>query len=243
MRAGAYDYLLKPVQFDDVLMKVQRALEFGQLSRTQRVITEQLAEQSTFHNLVGNAKAMTKLFEVVKRLSDVKSNVVIRGRKRHRQGTVRPGHPLQRPDPRTAFRARQLRRAAGHPDRVGTVRLSPRGVHRGGAGQDRVFRGGQWRHAFLDEISTLPLGVQSSLLRVLEDKVVVPVGDTPPAPDRRADHRRLQSGFGKDGRGQAVPRRPAVPAERGEDSTSRPCAARRTSRCWSIISSTNTPGR
>src|SRR4051794_5812988 len=46
MRAGAYDYLLKPVQFDDVLMKVQRSLEFAEMWRSQRVITEQLAEES-----------------------------------------------------------------------------------------------------------------------------------------------------------------------------------------------------
>src|SRR5262249_23212275 len=79
MRAGAYDYLLKPVQFDDVLLKVQRALAFGEMSKTQRVISDQLAEDSTFHNLVGNSKSMTKLFDTVKKLSSVKSNVLILG--------------------------------------------------------------------------------------------------------------------------------------------------------------------
>ncbi|MHC4710558.1 MAG: sigma-54-dependent transcriptional regulator, partial [Planctomycetota bacterium] len=40
MKAGGWDYLLKPVQFDDLLLKVQRALEFGELSRDRKVMTE-----------------------------------------------------------------------------------------------------------------------------------------------------------------------------------------------------------
>ncbi len=43
MRAGAADYLLKPVQFEDVLLRVKRALEFGEMRRDRRILTEQLA--------------------------------------------------------------------------------------------------------------------------------------------------------------------------------------------------------
>ena len=75
MRQGERDYLLKPVQFDDVLMKVARAVEYRELARTQQVMTEQAAEQSTFHNLVGTARSMTRLFDTVRKLSTVKSNV------------------------------------------------------------------------------------------------------------------------------------------------------------------------
>src|SRR5687768_2163961 len=74
MRAGAYDYLLKPVNFDDLLTKVSRALQFSEMARAQRVITEQLAEGSTFHNLVGHSAPMARLFETVRKLSTVKSN-------------------------------------------------------------------------------------------------------------------------------------------------------------------------
>ena len=53
MRSGAHDYLLKPVNFDEVLLKIERAVEFGDMDRTRQVITEQLDEESTFHNHVG----------------------------------------------------------------------------------------------------------------------------------------------------------------------------------------------
>src|SRR3954454_16701675 len=79
MKSGAYDYLLKPANFDDVLMKVARALDFGEMTATQKVITDQLAEESLFHNLVGTSKEMAKLFEMVRKLSTVKSNVIIVG--------------------------------------------------------------------------------------------------------------------------------------------------------------------
>ncbi|MGA2233445.1 MAG: sigma-54 dependent transcriptional regulator [Tepidisphaeraceae bacterium] len=178
MRAGAYDYLLKPVQFDDVLMKVQRALEYSEISRTQRVITEQLAEGSTFHNLVGNSQPMAKMFEMVRRLSNVKSNVVIVGesgtgkelvaRAIHYNGVTRD-HPFVPVN------------CGALPDTLIESELF--GYRRGaftGAMRDKVgyFEAANRGTLFLDEISTLPMEVQSSLLRVLEEKAVTPVGDT-----------------------------------------------------------------
>jgi DNA-binding NtrC family response regulator len=182
MRAGAHDYLLKPVQFDDVLLKVQRALEFGEISSTQRVITEQLAEQSTFHNVVGHSQSMAKLFEMVKRLSNVKSNVVIVGesgtgkelfaRAVHYNGVTRdqPFVPVN---------------CGALPDSLIESELF--GYRRGaftGAMRDKVgyFEAANRGTLFLDEISTLPMEVQSSLLRVLEERAVTPVGDTHPRP-------------------------------------------------------------
>ena len=182
MRAGAYDYLLKPVQFEDMLLKVQRALEYRDMARTQRVITEQLAEQSTFHNLVGNSQSVTKLFEMAKRLSDVKSNVVIVGesgtgkelfaRAIHYNGVTR-GRPF------VPVNCGALTETLIESELFGYRRGAFTGAVRDKIGYFEAANGGT---LFLDEISTLPIGVQSSLLRVIEDKVVVPVGDTHPRP-------------------------------------------------------------
>jgi len=79
MRAGAFDYLLKPVQFDDLQVRIERALQSRQAAHTQRIMTDQLASGSTFHNLVGQSPPMMRLFEMVRRLSRVKSNVLIEG--------------------------------------------------------------------------------------------------------------------------------------------------------------------
>jgi two-component system response regulator PilR (NtrC family) len=182
MRKGAIDYLLKPVNFDDVLLTVSRALQVGELTRTQQIMTDQLAEESDFHNLVGDSLKMQKLFDVVRKLATVKSSVLIVGesgtgkelfaRAIHYNGFTR-GKPF------VAVNCGAI------PDNLIESELF--GHRKGsftGAMRDRVgyFEAANGGTLFLDEISTLPLSVQSSLLRVLEERVVVPVGDTRPRP-------------------------------------------------------------
>ncbi|MCC7146484.1 MAG: sigma-54-dependent Fis family transcriptional regulator [Phycisphaeraceae bacterium] len=180
MRAGAHDYLLKPVQFDDVLLKIERALQFGQITRVQRVLSEQLAGESQFHNLVGRSKSMLKLFEMVTKMSGVTSNVLLVGesgtgkelfaRAIHYNGVTR-----QRPF--VPVNCGAIPDSLIESELFGYRRGAFTGAHRDKIGYFEAANGGT---LFLDEISTLPVGVQSSLLRVLEEKLVVPVGDTRP---------------------------------------------------------------
>jgi len=182
LRAGAQDYLLKPVQFDDVLLKVQRALSFSEMSKSQIVITEQLASESTFHNLVGNARCMSRLFETVRKLSTVKSNVLILGE----SGTgkelfARAIHynGITRTKPFIAVNCGAIPDTLIESELFGYRRGAFTGANRDKTGYFEAANGGT---LFLDEISTLPVSVQSSLLRVLEEHCVVPVGDTRPRP-------------------------------------------------------------
>ncbi len=178
MRSGAWDYLLKPVQFDDLLVKVRRALEFGELSRQQRVITEQLAVGSSFHDLVSESRNMQLLFEQVRKLSPVKSTVLLIGE----SGTgkelfARAIHynGVTRKKPFVAVNCGAISDTLIESELFG---------HRKGAFTDAIrekvgfFEAANNGTLFLDDISALPFGVQSSLLRVLEERVVTPVGDT-----------------------------------------------------------------
>ncbi|MDX2119296.1 MAG: sigma-54 dependent transcriptional regulator [Planctomycetota bacterium] len=182
MRSGAADYLLKPVQFEDVLIRVKRALEFGEMRRNRTLFTEQLAAQSTFHDLIGESPAMTALFDLVRKLSTVSSSVLIVGE----SGTgkelfARAIHynGITREKPFIAINCGAI------PENLIESELF--GHRKGaftGAIKDRIgyFEAANGGTLFLDEISTLPIQVQSSLLRVLEERVVVPVGDTRPHP-------------------------------------------------------------
>jgi DNA-binding NtrC family response regulator len=182
MKAGAWDYLLKPVQFDDLLLKVQRAMEFGELSRDRKVMSEQMAADSTFHNLVSEAPRMLELFEQVRKLSTVKSSVLLVGesgtgkelfaRAIHYNGTTR-GKPF------VAVNSGAI------PDTLIESELF--GHRKGaftGAVRDKIgfFEAANGGTIFLDEISVLPAAVQSTLLRAIEERVVTPVGDTQSRP-------------------------------------------------------------
>ena len=180
MRAGAYDYLLKPVQFDDVLIKVQRALQYAEVVRSQRVMTEQLAEKCTFHDLVGNSPGMKKLFDLVSKLSTVKSNVLIIGESgTGKELIARAVHynGVTRERPFVPVNCGAIPDSLIESELFGHRRGSFTGAIRDKIGYFEAAKGGT---LFLDEISTLPLAVQGSLLRVLEDRMVVPVGDTRP---------------------------------------------------------------
>jgi DNA-binding NtrC family response regulator len=182
MRTGAWDYLLKPVQFDDLLLKIERALEFGEMSRDRDTMIEQLAADSTFHNMVSEAPSMHRLFDQVRKLSTVKSSVLLNGasgtgkelfaRAIHFNGITRakPFVPVNCGAIPESLVESEL---FGHKKGAFT-----------GAVADRVgfFETANGGTVFLDEISSLPKAAQSSLLRVLEDRLVVPVGDTRPRP-------------------------------------------------------------
>lgn len=180
MKAGAYDYLIKPIQFEDALLKVKRALEFGEMARSQRVITEQLAEASTFHNLVGRSQPMIKMFDTLRKLSTTKSNVLIFGESgTGKELVARAIHynGITRNKPFVAVNSGAIPQTLIESELFGYRRGAFTGALRDKVGYFEAANGGT---LFLDEISTLPLAVQSSLLRVLEEKVVVPVGDTAP---------------------------------------------------------------
>lgn len=182
MRAGAWDYLLKPVQFDDLLLKIERALEFGAISRDRRVMTEQLAAESSFHNVVSESPNMLKLFEQVSKLSGVMSNVLLIGD----SGTGKElfakaihYNGVTRNKPFVPVNCGAIPETLIESELFGHRRGAFTGAVREKIGFFESANGGT---LFLDEISTLPIGVQSTLLRVLEERAVVPVGDTRPRP-------------------------------------------------------------
>ncbi len=182
MRSGAADYVLKPVQFEDVLIRIKRALEFGEMRRNRAILTEQLASQSTFHDLIGDSAAMQNLFEMVKKLSTVSSSVLIVGE----SGTgkelfARAIHynGVTREKPFIAINCGAIPESLIESELFGHRKGAFTGAIKDRIGYFEAANGGT---LFLDEISTLPIQVQSSLLRVLEERVVVPVGDTRPRP-------------------------------------------------------------
>ncbi|MDH4329393.1 MAG: sigma-54 dependent transcriptional regulator, partial [Nitrospira sp.] len=79
MKQGAYDYLTKPFQVDEVQLIIRNALEKRRLTTENILLKREMASQSSFSQLVGQSEAMEKVFDVVRKIADSKSNVLICG--------------------------------------------------------------------------------------------------------------------------------------------------------------------
>ncbi|MHC4994528.1 MAG: sigma-54-dependent transcriptional regulator [Planctomycetota bacterium] len=182
MRAGAFDYLQKPIDFDGLLAKVERAIKYGDLCHTRDVLTDQLAADVAFENMVGDSSVMTRLFEMVQKLSMVKSTVLVHGESgTGKELIARAVHynGVTRDKPFVAVNCGAIPETLIESELFGYIRGAFTGATRDKQGYFEAADGGT---LFLDEISTLPVAVQSSLLRVLEQRTVTRVGDTKTRP-------------------------------------------------------------
>jgi DNA-binding NtrC family response regulator len=179
---GAHDYLMKPILLHEVLNKVRRLLEHRDLFRENRWLRQELNRAEPDGDMVvGTSPAMRRAVDLAKKVAPTPSPVLVLGE----NGT---GKELF---------ARAVHRYAQAAGRFVAVNCaaSPADVledqlfgHRKGAfaGADRD-RDGVFVHAgagtvFLDEIGAAPAGVQAKLLRVIEQKEVLPVGANEPVP-------------------------------------------------------------
>ena len=79
LRNGASDYILKPVEFDELIIKVKRLFEMRDLVIENRVLRKELQRDFDFNNIVGKSKAIIKIFEMIEAVSDTESTILITG--------------------------------------------------------------------------------------------------------------------------------------------------------------------
>ncbi len=177
LRAGAYDFITKPVDLDLLDIALQRALQHRSLTRQLRLLEEQVKLADKQHELIGNSPAIITLREQISRLAPIDTSVLISGD----SGT---GKELV---------ARALHRLSNRKGRFIAINCAalPESLleselfgHEKGAftdarhGRDGLFLEADRGTLFLDEIAELPLTLQPKLLRVLEDRRVRPLGSS-----------------------------------------------------------------
>ena len=178
MKMGAYDYITKPFQMEELLLTVKKALENRLLKREVVRLKREVESRYHFHHLIGKSVSMQKIYDLIERIRDTSSNVLILGESGtgkelvakaiHYSGTRKDG----------SFIAVNC---AAIPDTLLESELF--GYKKGAftdAKQDKrglIFEanGGT---LFLDEITEIPPTLQAKLLRVIEEKEVRPLGDT-----------------------------------------------------------------
>jgi len=176
VRLGAEDYLVKPFEVAEVMMVVRRAIEFQELKAASRATIRRNQERFTLKNILAQSDAMQEVFEVVRSLAGLDTTVLIHGetgvgkellaRSIHFTGARRD-------------RAFVAVNCAAIPDELFESELF--GFRKGaftGAGEARrgMFQMANGGTLLLDEIGEMPLGLQSKLLRVIEEKRLTPIG-------------------------------------------------------------------
>ena len=79
MKKGAFDYVTKPFQNQELKLTVRKALEMRRLVKQNRLLHKELSERYQFDNIVGKSKAMLKVYELVKKVANTKATVLISG--------------------------------------------------------------------------------------------------------------------------------------------------------------------
>ena len=147
MKAGAYDYLLKPFKVDEVGLVVERALERRTLLRENVTLRAEIQGRYRLDRLLGKSAPMTRLFEMIRKIAPARTSVLLVGESgTGKELAARALHELgPRADRR--LRGRQLRRHPRVAARVGAVRPRQGRLHRRHRRQGGSVRGGQRRHA------------------------------------------------------------------------------------------------
>jgi len=80
LRKGAYDYVLKPIEFDDLIFRVRKLLEHRSLSLENTLLRKELNRQYDFHNIIGQSLAMKKVFQTIEKVAASEGTVLITGK-------------------------------------------------------------------------------------------------------------------------------------------------------------------
>lgn len=180
VRAGAYDFLVKPVNPAVLKVVIERAVEKVRIERENRLLRQEITRKAQVGDLLGSTDAMRDLFESIKRVARSNATVAIRGESGSGKELVaRAIHDQsQRRD-----RAFVSVNCAALPETLMESELF--GYEKGAFTGATTTKEGRIEAAhqgtlFLDEIGTLGLLLQSKLLRILEDQTLMRLGGKRP---------------------------------------------------------------
>lgn len=182
MKLGAYDYITKPFKIDEIKLVIKKALDKKRLERENARLRKELETKYGFGNIIGRSPSIVKIFELIKRVSELKVNVLLTGesgtgkelvaRAIHYSGTRHDG-------PFVPVNCGAIPETLMESELFGYRRGAFTGALRDKKGLFEEANGGT---IFLDEIADLPLHLQVKLLRVIEEKSIRPLGSTEPVP-------------------------------------------------------------
>ena len=176
MRKGAYNFLTKPLNLDQLTMIVKRALQSRELSIRHRRLLEEMEKSRSFEHIIGKSAEMQKIFQKVRRVADSKASVLITGESGVGKELITDAiHNLssRKDKPFIKVHCAALSESLLESELFGHEKGAFTGATGRKHGRFELANGGT---IFLDEIGEINQNVQIKILRVLQEKQFERVG-------------------------------------------------------------------
>jgi DNA-binding NtrC family response regulator len=178
MKEGAYDYIVKPLDVEELLLMLRKIVEHQQLITENIVLRKHLKERYTYENIVGKSAAMQKVFEMIRTVADTNATVLVTGETGTGKELVSRAihaNSSRKYSPFIAVSCGALPETLLESELFGYERGAFTGAERTKKGRFELAHGGT---LFLDEIGDISMKTQVKLLRVLQERSFCRLGGT-----------------------------------------------------------------
>ena len=180
IKLGACDYVMKPVVFEDILAKIRQHLRYLELQEENQELKRELDGKFDIGQIIGRTEVMQQVFEMIRKVANTKSNVLITGRSgTGKELVARAIHSLGSQNGRrfVVVNCGAIPEGLLESELFGHKKGSFTSATENKKGLFEVAHNGT---LFLDEIGYMPMSCQVKLLRAVEQRQIMPVGSTEP---------------------------------------------------------------
>ena len=176
LKSGAYDYLPKPLNFDELKITIERAMDHSDLKEENRLLRESLDTRFDSQDIIGRSSSMVKVLETVAQVAPSDATVLITGEsgtgKEIIAGAIHH-NSLRKNGPYIKINCAAITETLLESELFGHEKGAFTGAYRRREGRFRQAEGGS---LFLDEISEMSTAMQAKLLRVIQEREITRVG-------------------------------------------------------------------
>ena len=189
-KAGAFYYVEKPVEFEELLVLIEKAVERKQQAKEITELRGKLSSRSSYQGVIGGSRSMQDIYEIIDSVAESDANILILGESGTGKEVI--ANAIHYKSHRSKKPFVKLNCSALPKELIESELFGhKKGAFTGATGDKEGFLGrANGGSLLLDEIGEMPIGLQPKLLRVLQERIYYRVGDDKP---REVDFRLISS--------------------------------------------------